>query len=421
MRADCYNPIATAIPEELRLKTARHPCYSFAGRHQYARMHLPVAPECNISCNYCNRKFDCVNESRPGVTSEVLTPEQACAKFLRVRQEMPNLTVVGIAGPGDALANWAEVKRTINLIRAEAPEPIFCLSTNGLMLPHYGAELVELGLKHVTVTVNSINPVIGAALYHHINYEGKYYTRERAAEILIKNQLAGIKFLAEQGVLVKVNMVLINDINASHLLEVVKKVKRQGALMGNIMPLIPAAGSAFGTMPQTSMKDINALREICRADLPQMSHCQQCRADAIGLLDADQSYQYRMCAAATTSLPQTEKKAYKVAVTSKYRKLVDLHYGRAEEFHIYMVDGSQSTFVETRRTGKYCAGPGCDETDDLKGKVIKMIHDCDAVLTMRIGSEAQKRLQENGIFCFESCVSVEEGLVQLFQKMAQSA
>jgi len=41
-----------------------------------------VAPACNIQCNYCNRKYDCANESRPGVVSEKLTPEQAAKKVL---------------------------------------------------------------------------------------------------------------------------------------------------------------------------------------------------------------------------------------------------------------------------------------------------------------------------------------------------
>lgn len=77
-----------------------------------------MAPACNISCNYCNRKFDCVNESRPGVTSEVLSPEEALEKFLWVKREMPNLSVVGIAGPGDALANWPAVSKTLRAIRA---------------------------------------------------------------------------------------------------------------------------------------------------------------------------------------------------------------------------------------------------------------------------------------------------------------
>ena len=54
-----------------------HPCFNAKVKGQFGRVHLPVAPKCNILCNYCNRKFDCVNESRPGVTSSVLSPAQA--------------------------------------------------------------------------------------------------------------------------------------------------------------------------------------------------------------------------------------------------------------------------------------------------------------------------------------------------------
>ncbi|MFD1692374.1 hypothetical protein ACFSHR_15165 [Azotobacter chroococcum] len=64
-------------------------------------MHVAVAPACNIQCHYCNRKYDCANESRPGVVSEVLTPEQAVKKVKAVAATIPQMTVLGIAGPGD--------------------------------------------------------------------------------------------------------------------------------------------------------------------------------------------------------------------------------------------------------------------------------------------------------------------------------
>jgi len=99
--------------EDIMEKTGRHPCYSYEAHHRYARMHLPVAPQCNISCNYCNRKFDCLHESRPGVTSEILTPDSALKKFILVRKKIESLSVVGIAGPGDALANWENTRHTI--------------------------------------------------------------------------------------------------------------------------------------------------------------------------------------------------------------------------------------------------------------------------------------------------------------------
>ncbi|MBP5685800.1 MAG: nitrogenase cofactor biosynthesis protein NifB, partial [Candidatus Methanomethylophilaceae archaeon] len=90
---------------ELSSVLSEHPCYDEEAHRRFARMHLPVAPRCNIQCNYCNRKYDCSNESRPGVTSEVLSPEQAADKVAFVYSQIPELKVIGIAGPGDPMAN----------------------------------------------------------------------------------------------------------------------------------------------------------------------------------------------------------------------------------------------------------------------------------------------------------------------------
>ena len=87
------------LPTEIWEKVKNHPCYSEEAHHHYARMHVAVAPACNIQCNYCNRKYDCANESRPGVVSEKLTPEQAAKKVLAVASTIPQMTVLGIAGP----------------------------------------------------------------------------------------------------------------------------------------------------------------------------------------------------------------------------------------------------------------------------------------------------------------------------------
>ncbi|AJQ29790.1 nitrogenase cofactor biosynthesis protein NifB [Pelosinus fermentans] len=399
------------------MEESKHPCYNADAHHKYARMHLPVAPQCNISCNYCNRKFDCVNESRPGVTSEVLTPELASQKFSWVKENIENLSVVGIAGPGDALANWDVTRKSIELIKAKGEDIIFCLSTNGLMLPYYAAELVELGIKHITVTVNCLDPNIGARLYKVVNYEGKSYTGVAGAELMIQNQLKGIAYLVEHGVLVKINIVMVKGINDHHIPEVVKKMKELGVFITNIMPLIPAPGSAFEKFPQTSMKEINEMRDLCQLEMQQMRHCKQCRADAVGLLGNDRSNEFRM------TKPEPEKsvflakqigKEYKIAVTSKHGKLVDQHFGHATEFLIYQVNDKSFTLVERRKVEQYCSGASeCDDSDSKEGRknaAIQAIEDCNAVLTMRIGYHGQQRLLEHGIVSVEYCYTVEEGL-----------
>jgi hypothetical protein len=127
-KADCGSQESDGILQpEVWEKVKSHPCYSEQAHHHFARMLVAVAPACNIQCNYCNRKYDCANESRPGVVSERLTPEEAAQKVLAVAEAMPQLSVVGVAGPGDPLANPAKTFKTFELIASQAPGIKLCL------------------------------------------------------------------------------------------------------------------------------------------------------------------------------------------------------------------------------------------------------------------------------------------------------
>ena len=278
--------------KDIEEKTKNHPCFSCDSAHKYARMHLPIAPKCNVSCNYCLRKFDCVNESRPGVTTDVLSAEEAFTKYKLVKSKMDNLKVVGIAGPGDALANFDEVRKALKLIKEYDNDVTFCLSTNGLMLPFYAQELIDLEVSHVTVTMNAIDPKITAKVYKFIDYLGVTYTGEEGTQILLNNQLSGIKYLTDRGIMVKANIVMLKGINDHHIEAITKKVKELGAGITNIMQMIPVQGSVFENMPLTSNKEIMDLRKKCEENIKQMYHCKQCRADAIGLLGDDQSQKF---------------------------------------------------------------------------------------------------------------------------------
>lgn len=365
-------------------KTETHPCYSCSGAHKYARMHLPVAPKCNISCNYCVRKYDCPNESRPGVTTAVLKPQEAYQRFLEAKKKLPNLTVVGIAGPGDALANVPETMETLRLIRAYDPDVTFCISTNGLMLPQYVDQLIAAGVSHVTVTMNTVEPAIGARIYKYIDYMGKRYFGNIGAAILISNQLAGIKMLAERGVLIKVNIVMLKGINDEHIPEVVKQVKELGASVTNIIPMIHVEGSAFESLPSISKEELKAMRDQCSKILKQMYHCQQCRADAVGTL--------------TKERPLEPSKGILMAVASKSGILVDQHFGHVTEFYVYEYKNGVASFKEKRVVRKYCDGvQECDEHEDKMNLILKTIEDCRAVLVMRIGEAPKEKLRKKGI------------------------
>lgn len=408
------------LPEAVLKAIEKHPCYN-AEAHDHARMHIPVAPKCNIQCNYCNRKYDCVNETRPGVTSSVLNPAQAAEKFAYVKQEIDNLSVVGIAGPGDALANWEETKESIRLIKEKDPEVVICLSTNGLMLDKYKDEIIEAGINHVTITINSINPKIGAKIYEFVRYDGETLVGEEAAEVLQKNQLEGLEYLASKGVLVKVNMVMIKGVNDYHIPSVVKKVKSLGAFVTNIMPLIPAEGTRFEDMPLVSRKELNALRDKCSMDMRQMYHCQQCRADAIGKLTQDRSLEFKDF---TGSMPiEKEKASIRVAVASKEGKLIDQHFGHVENFYIYEYertgDSESVNFIEKREIAKYCSGvEECEDKEDVIKNVKETVKDCKAILCVRIGYTPKNSLKKYGISSIEMYDHVEDGVKKAVRGLA---
>ncbi len=271
------------MSETVLAKHETHPCFN-AKAHDYARMHLPVAPKCNIQCNYCYRKYDCNNESRPGVTSDVLSPKQALNKYKDTKKKFPTLSVVGIAGPGDALANWKNTKETLELIRAFDPEVTFCLSTNGLKLLKYADELIELGVSHITVTINTIYVDVAAKIYRHIRMKGDKHFGLEAASTLLKNQWAAVEYLKDKDVFTKVNIVYMKGINDDHIEEVVAKAESLGASVTNIMGHIPVKETPFGKLDAPTIQEVLEVRKKCHKILPQMMHCNQCRADAVGKL-----------------------------------------------------------------------------------------------------------------------------------------
>ncbi|MBN2109471.1 MAG: nitrogenase cofactor biosynthesis protein NifB [Methanosarcinaceae archaeon] len=272
--------------EDIKRIIAQHPCYSKEAQHKFGRIHLAVAPECNIQCNYCDRKFDCVNESRPGVTSKVLTPLEAFEKTKQVLADYPFIKVVGIAGPGDPLAN-DETFETLELIRNEFPGVTLCMSTNGLALPEKMPDLLNVRVNTLTVTMNAIDPQIESQIISYVNYKGKVYRGVESAEILINNQLEGIRLAVEAGIAVKINTVLVPGINDKHIIEVAKKINELGVYIMNVMPLICQAKFAHMTPPTPAER--KAVQDMCEPYVLQMRHCRQCRSDAFGLLGQDLS------------------------------------------------------------------------------------------------------------------------------------
>jgi nitrogen fixation protein NifB len=161
------------------------------------------------------------------------------------------------------------------------PQLSKCLSTNGLGLPDKVRELSALGLKHITVTVNAVDPKIGEKIISYIIFNCETITGEKAAETLLSRQLEGISRAVEAGMEVKVNTVLIPGVNNEHIGEIAKTISALGVKYHNIIPLIPRGEFAGTFAPDCAM--LETARKDANIFLPVFRNCAHCRADACGI------------------------------------------------------------------------------------------------------------------------------------------
>ena len=277
-----------------------HPCFG-GHKNNAGRIHLPVSPGCNIGCRFCDRTINDV-ENRPGVTSRVIKPEEAEELVAKALDICPDIKVVGIAGPGDTLAT-DNALNTFRIIKNKFPDLIKCMSTNGLLLNERADDVINVGIDSLTVTVNAVNPEIESKLNSYIIYHGRKIEGVEGAKILIENQLAGIKKIADSGITVKVNTVLVPEINGDHIEEIAKNVGALGAKIYNIIPLIPQ--HELKDVKAPSCAQIDEARTKASKYIDVFRHCQHCRADAVGVPGksefGDQIYQKRLNARETFS------------------------------------------------------------------------------------------------------------------------
>ena len=85
----------------------------------------------------------------------------------------------------------------------------------------------------------------------------------------------------------------------------------------------------------------------------------------------------------------------RVAVASKTRGVIDVHFGHADLFGIYDVDASGLRFVEERAVEHYCQGGFGDE--DKREAILRALADCAACFVARIGDGPRAKLKGAGI------------------------
>jgi nitrogen fixation protein NifB len=386
-----------------------HPCFNANVRHTTGRIHLAVAPRCNVQCNFCNRKFDCANESRPGVTTSVMNPVQAVDYLSGVLKKVDNIAVVGIAGPGDPFANPEETLETLERVHAAFPDKLLCVSSNGLSLAEHVPRLATLNVSHVTITVNAVNPKVGANVYEWFYYNKQMFYGQEGAEILLDKQTQAIRLLKKSGIIVKINTVVIPRVNSHHIPEIAQYVSKWGADIQNCIPLIPVAGTPCESLEEPSPQSMRLIRAQTSLHIRQMSHCARCRADAVGLLGDDMSGKLAQERKERKIQCDFLKKPY-IAATSSDGISINHHLGEATSLWIYGFDNGTVKLIEQRPI------PISGHQHNRWDMIAELVPDCSALLVGGLGRTPYERLQRNGVYAESVDGNIHEIVRALFAK-----
>jgi nitrogen fixation protein NifB len=384
---------------------------------------------------------------------------------MAVAANIPQMTVLGIAGPGDPLANPERTFATFRELSKKAPDIKLCVSTNGLALPDSVEELSKHNIDHVTITINCVDPDVGAQIYPWVFWKNKRIMGREGAAILIEQQQRGLEMLTERGILVKVNSVMIPGVNDKHLAEVSKVVKSKGAFLHNVMPLIaePEHGTFYGLMgqPSPTPEELQELQDACSGDMNMMRHCRQCRADAVGLLGEDRGLEFTMdkiedmeidypaamvkraevhaqiakelevkeqdrlfqvqakaALAGASDAPLT--RPVLMAVSTKGGGVINEHFGHAHEFLVYEASPRGVRFIGHRKTTPYCeGGSSCGDGESALDETLRVLKGCEVVLSAKIGFEPWAPLEAAGIHPNgeHAMEPIEEAIAAVYEEM----
>jgi nitrogen fixation protein NifB len=154
-----------------------------------------------------------------------------------------------------------------------------------------------------------------------------------------------------------------------------------------------------------SREELDGLRAACGEILPQMYHCRQCRSDAAGTLDNDQSYLFaeKPPCALPRHTAEEQMPSLRFAAATNNGLIVNEHFGHVTEFSIYECSDDDVRFIEKRDVSRYCHPSGeknCGAHTSAIDSITSALFDCSGVLVMRIGEVPRVALAEKGIKTF---------------------
>jgi nitrogen fixation protein NifB len=268
-----------AIPD--RYPFVYHPCFTSKRENLWTRIHLPVAARCNVKCIFCDHNLGTsCHTSKPGYSARVMTPDEAIERVVKELASPSKLKIVAISGPGEPLVN-DETFETLQRLQDSHLEVQFCLSTNGTLVRESLDRLCDLHVSTISVSMSTQNSSIASHIYEWATIKNRVLMGIEMGKEIVSRQLDGIRAATEAGIYVKVNTILIPDLNLRDMDHLSRSISDAGAHLQNIVPLVMCDNTINLRPP--SVAEITQARSTASKNIKQFIHCKQCRSDVIGI------------------------------------------------------------------------------------------------------------------------------------------
>lgn len=257
-----------------------HPCWARHRNNLWERIHLPVAPRCNVKCFFCDHNMGAsCHLPKPGRANKIMTVEQALNVLRRELSNRPDLRIVAVSGPGEPLYNpeFYELMRAVKDIDSTLK---LCVSTNGVLLTDALESLLELNISTISVSVHTFSIGTAQRIYEWAMIDGARYFGIEMAEKIINRQRDGISASVSSGINIKVNTILIPGVNDDEMAYIASELAGMGVKLQNIVPLVPIGN---GPPNRPTHAELIAARMSASQHIRQFHHCKQCRSDVVGI------------------------------------------------------------------------------------------------------------------------------------------
>ncbi|MDF3065962.1 MAG: 3,8-cyclase MoaA [Polyangiaceae bacterium] len=175
-------------------------------------LRVSVTDRCNFRCRYCmpREKFGAEHQFLP--RAELLSFEELSRLTALLSGQLRKVRLTG----GEPLLR-KDLPDLVRRLKREAGLPL-ALTTNGVLLPRFAAELADAGLDRLTVSLDALDEAV--------------FRRVTDADYGVENVLAGLEAAERAGFSrVKINCVVRRGYNESEILPLARHFRGRGHVL----------------------------------------------------------------------------------------------------------------------------------------------------------------------------------------------